>query len=146
MRRFNIVVNDYYFTSSIILEEAKWYVFCLENISNFICDYFPKISLPKIKITVDNEKTNLKEYYGTFGDLFHVFIHIPIIDWCYKKIKINWIHFPYEELKKLYPDSFDFEDDIDDDFEDDIIKNKEKSEKLGEEFMLKYNEFSKFYK
>jgi hypothetical protein len=143
MRRWGIGYNNYYFTSSIHLEEAPWYVFMLETTIQNICHYFPRIPLPKIKIIRDNEKTNLREYYGTTGDLFHVYICEPIFGWCWNKIKENSFNFPYLTLKEQYPDSFEDEDLWDEDQLDEVKENEEYSKMIGDEFNIVYKKLSK---
>jgi hypothetical protein len=143
MRKWSVGTNDYYFTSSIYLEEAPWYIFTLDIIIPWICDYFPRIPLPKINIIRDGEKTNLKEYYGTARDLFHCFVCSKITNWCFKKTKTQIISFPYEKLMKIFPEEFKNNDD-DDIYNDEDEKrtrnlNYEYSKKIGKEFMISYN-------
>lgn len=145
MRKWYIGYNNYYFTSSIHLEEAPWYVFTLDLLIPLICDYFPPIPLPKINIIRDGEKTNLREYYGTTRDLFHLFICSKITDWCWNKTKKQFISFPYEKLNKMFPEDFkDYSDFDDDEKEKQIIEqNKIYSENVGKRFEVEYNNLCK---
>ena len=140
MRRWSIGTNDYYFTSSIYLQEAPWQIFAIERIMDFICHYFPRIPLPEIKIIRHSEKYTLRSYYGTTGDLFHVYVHDPVFQWCCRKIKEESIHFPFEELKKLFPNDFTYNVYTEAEAEEEEVKeNKECSDKIGKEFIKSYN-------
>lgn len=104
LRKWSIAHNNMFFTATLILEEAPWYVYMIDSIFNFLCHYFPNIPLPKIKIKVDGEKYTMREYYGTTGDLFHLYIHDPIIHWFYKRIKETHVHLPYQYLQTNFPE------------------------------------------
>jgi len=142
MRQWSIGTNDYYYTGSIWLEEAPWYIFALGSFIQWICYFFPRIPLPKIKIIREGEETNLKDWYGTTGDLFHCFICDPIFGWCWGKIKSTYIEFPYLKLKEEFPEMFKDENNIwDDQSEEEKLvreKNSEYSKKVGEEFNIYY--------
>lgn len=145
MRRWFIGTNNFYFVGSIYLEEAPWYIFALESGILKICDYFPRIPLPKIKIVRENEKTTLREWYGSTHDLFHIFICSPITDWCYKKIEIKSFSIPYEMIKEKFPKEIDNLDiPFDDDFEKNLIEeNKKYSELIGSYFKEAYIKLKK---
>lgn len=136
MRRWSIGINNYYFTGSIYLEEAPWYIFSLEDFIMKVCDIIPRMPLPNIKIKIDGEEWTMKSYYGTFRDLFHVFICSKITIWCFSKIKTNEFKFPYFKLKEKYPEFF-IENDYKD--EDKELKENEKISKNIEK------EFDKIY-
>jgi hypothetical protein len=143
MRRWSVGINNYYFTSCIYLDEAPWYVFALENTIQQICSYFPSISLPKIKITMDGEETTLKEWYGSTSDLFHIFICAPISEWCFKKTETKYFQFPYEFLKERFPEDFKGLEDYwteSDNFDEkkELKENEEYSKKIGEVFNEAY--------
>ena len=106
MRRWSIGINDYYFTASIWLEDAPWYIFVIEYVIQFICNCIPRIPLPRIKIIRGNKETTLKDWYGTTEDLFHAFICGPVVEWCYKKINMESVDCPYYFLKKKFPKDF----------------------------------------
>ena len=137
MIRWNIVTNDYFFTSSVILEKAPWYIFTIEFCIQWICYFIPQIPLPRVKIKINNEETNLKDYYGTVADLFHIYICSPITQWCFRKIKSDSIYFPYKELERMFPEKFKSEKELL--FtEEETKENKEYSEIIGEEFLAAY--------
>lgn len=62
MTRWGIGTNNYHFTSSIILEEAPWYIFAIEFCIQWICHFMPPIPLPKIKIKIDGEIEKLTSF------------------------------------------------------------------------------------
>ena len=142
MKRWGIGINNYYFTSAIYLEEAPWYVFALESAVTNICHYFPRIPFPKIKIIIDGEETNLKDYYGSTRDLFHIYICIPVTNWCFRKIKSTNFDFPYLTLKENFPESFkfleDYKNDADEEEKQKLKENEERSKLIGGEFNLVY--------
>ena len=144
MKRWTIGTNNYYFTSSIVLEEAPWYIFMIGSSIQQICSWFPRISLPKIKIIRDNEETNLEEYYGTISDVFHIYICEPIFSWSYDKIKSTYIEFPYLMLKEKFPDIFnEYKTEFYDEDKDHLKENSEYSKKIGEEFKVVYDKLGK---
>lgn len=143
MKRWFIAHNDYYFTASIHLEEAPWYIFALDNSIPYICDYIPRIPLPKIKIIKDGEKTNLKDYYGTIQDLFHVYICEHISNWCWNKTKIKSFNFPYFKLNNEFPELFEEDHYYDSDEYD--KENEKYSKKLCEEFEEVYEKLEGMY-
>ena len=140
MKRWSIGINNFYYTSSIILDEAPWYVFALENFVQEICSWIPEITLPKIKITREGEKTNLRVWYGNTESLFHCFICEPITQWCFKKTKSNMFEFPYMLLKEKYPDIFKDLEYVgkDKDVKENTDANLEYSKSVGEEFNKSY--------
>lgn len=142
MRKWSTGTNDYYFTSSIFLEEAPWYVFFIETSIMWICHILiPRIPLPNfIKIIRDNEEYTLRSYYGTTADLFHCYVCYPISGWCWKKIKHYNISFPYKMLAEMIPEVLDDEDmdDIDLDEKFILADNKRYSDLVGEEFKEVY--------
>ena len=145
MKNWTIGVNQFYFDSAIYLEEAPWYIFLLRNLIPFICNLIPRIPLPKIKIKIkedgsEPEETNLQEYYGTTWDLFHNFICVPLTGWCFDNIIYKSFSFPYDMLKKEYPEYFK---DIDN-YEDDEEYKKESEENLEYSKYVE-GEFKKVY-
>jgi len=148
MRRWCIGTNNYYFTSSIYLEEAPWYIFVIETGIQNICSWIPNIPLPKFKIIRDGEKTDLKEYYGSIHDLFHIFICDPLFQWSYKKIKIIPIELPYLFLRKIIPDEFDDTSEYSEDEEEVRIvrENFEYSSSINDEFNEVYHKLENIFK
>ena len=155
MKRWSIGTNNYYFTSSIYLDEAPWYIFFLEEAIQWICHYTPRIPLPRfIKIQREGYEYSLRDWYGTTADLFHVYICTPVFNWCWDKTKKNDIEFPYEMIKEMFPEKFNEEDEYridkdDDDYEEeleDFCDNKVYSEHVGMAFKVIYNDLENIYK
>ena len=146
MRRWSTGTNNYYFTGSIFLEEAPWYIFFIESLIMNICHWIPRIPLPKIKIIREGEEYNLRSWYGTTGDLFHSYVCSKVSEWCWNKTKNYNINFPYEMLRELIPASEDpnpyFTDEDD---KEDLKKNLEYSKSVGKEFRTVYNKLDKIY-
>jgi hypothetical protein len=148
MKRWGVGVNNYYFTGSIILEEAPWYIFLIEYSIHFICHWIPRIPLSKhIKIIREGEEYTLRDYYGTTGDLFHIYICSPIFEWCWNRIKWQTISFPYTMLKEQFPDRFEDENeyldkDSDEEEKKNVKDNLEYSTKIGDEFKIVYDKLS----
>ncbi len=137
MTRWGIGINNFWFTGSVILEEAPWYIFIIESCISWICHFIPPIPLPKIKIKIDGEVTNLYDYYGTTADLFHVFVCDPIQQWCFRKIKNDWIHFPYFLLEQKFPEKFKDDHTF---TEEEVADNKIRSKIICDEFELAYKD------
>jgi len=147
MKLWSIGSNNIYFTSSIFLEEAPWYIFGLQILIQCICSFIPNIPLPKIKIIRENEETNLRVWYGSISSLFHIFICEPISNWCYDKIETKSIEFPYFLLKEKFPESFkDTEEYFNDEDSDRIKANFEHSKQIGEQFEVVYKKIKNIFK
>lgn len=109
MKFWTYAANSYYKTASYILEEGPWYSFVIESLIETICESLMVIPIPfgsNIKIKrdfLDNgeyETYTLKEWYGSLGDIFHVYICSPISEFCYKKRQETHLNTDYEQLKK----------------------------------------------
>lgn len=155
IRRWYVGFNDYWFTSSIFLEEMPLGFYIIEWIVNNICWVIPCIKLPKIKFKLKNKDdwdftdnndgwTDLYSYYGDLSQLCYVFMLIPLQDFIYKHINVKSIDLPFnfmlEEFPNEYPNELFFND-----FENDQIKkHREISNNIDKEFRkiyskLKYN-------
>jgi len=109
MKTWTYAANSYYKTASYILEEGPCWSFALETVIQNICTALSLFPIPfgsKIKVEQDffdngvYETYTLKEWYGTLGDLFHVFVCIPVTDFCYKNRQDVCIKTDYAQLKK----------------------------------------------
>jgi len=111
MRTWSYGINSYKKKGHISLDEAPWYIFFLDTIVTFICDKIPEIPLPRIPFRLNedemrdnngNEFTNWREWFGDWSQLFHVFVHMPVFDFCWKHTDSKCIPVPYGKLKKLF--------------------------------------------
>ena len=76
-----------------------------DEILSRICDLLMYIPLPNYgRIIDEGEFYTIKEYYGTVGDLFHVFVHDPVFQWHWnhKKKKEIIVEVGYDRLKELF--------------------------------------------
>lgn len=114
MRRLGYGINSYLKTASIYVDYAPAWIFGLNDISDFLCSIIPPIPLPPIPIRLfdkesiefnDGDKwTTLKDWCGTLRDLVHLFIHTPIIEYCWRKIDGRVIAIDYSEARKVFYD------------------------------------------
>lgn len=106
MKRWHYATNSYYKTASIMLEEAPAWVFILEDTVMWICDKLPDIKIPfltKIKITRDNEKYDVAEYYGdTVNQMFHCLVCMPVVSFCWSRIETKSIEMGWDKCKELF--------------------------------------------
>ena len=105
MVKFSYAINSYLKTASIIVEYANPLVLALNKVITFICGYLiPAIPLPSIKIERDCEKTTLREYYGDLQQVFHIFVHCPVFEWCCRKTDTRFIEISYNEARGAFRD------------------------------------------
>jgi len=112
MKTWSYGINSIYKKASIYLEEASWWVFALDRIIEFLCDFIPPVPFPKIKMRLkdrediefngDSEWTTWREWYGDLSQLFHCFVHMPIFDFCQKRIKCKSVEINYDNAKKIF--------------------------------------------
>lgn len=111
MRNWEYGINNYYKTATVYLETAPWHIFAIRRLSEFLCDIFPPIPMPNIKIRLkdkdsielnESEYTTIKEWHGDFQQLFHIYIHMPIFNFCNDRIETKDIEIDYYKLKKLF--------------------------------------------
>ena len=106
MKRWSNGTNSCYKTSSILLEEAPAYIFILEDSISWVCDKLPHIKIPflnRIKITRDNEKYDVAEYYGdTPHQIFHCLICVPVTGFCWDRINIKSVPIEWDKCKELF--------------------------------------------
>ena len=154
MRRWYIGFNNYWFTSSIFLEEIPVVLCFLEWLSGLICYFIPSIKLPRIKfklkdkndwdlINNGNGYTDLREWYGDLNQLWHAFVCIPICDLVNKYSKIETIDLPFNFAKEKFPKEY-----IDTDYDEDDIdanENRDVVNKLDKEFKNVYNKLNYDY-
>ena len=104
-------INCYHKTASIYVDYAPFWVFWLDDISGFLCNIIPHIPLPPIPIRLFNKDTiefNDGEKWTTLkGDLsglFHIFIHCPILYYCFRKTDGRTIAVGFNKLRKAFYD------------------------------------------
>ena len=105
-------VNSIYKQVSIYLEEASWWVFVVDKIVESLCDLIPSLPLPNIKMRLHNkediecnggsELTTLRDWYGDLSQVFHRFIHMPVFDFCQKRIECKQFEVDYYEAIKIF--------------------------------------------
>ena len=107
MRYWIYSINSYYKTATITLEEFPLWLWLLERISGFVCDVINnfEIPLPDVKVPLRRKNhftwVSLKKNFGTFGDFFHLGIHLPIFYFCEKRKKKWFFDYDYEKLKDM---------------------------------------------
>jgi len=112
MKRWRYAINSYHKTATIFCGVASFHIFWLENFASTICAYLiPAVPFPKIPLKLKNDEiedndgkrwTTWKDWYGSLDQWFHVYVHMPIFDFCYKYIKSYSIKVPYHKLKKSF--------------------------------------------
>ncbi|MBU4374550.1 MAG: hypothetical protein KJ714_08990 [Euryarchaeota archaeon] len=112
MKTWSYGINSLYKTASIDLRTGPWWVFTLERTAELCCDMIPSIPLPDakkrlrdqedIELNGGNPWTTRKAWYGDLSQLFHCFVHVPIFDFCQKRIKCKFIELDYDKVKKMF--------------------------------------------
>ncbi|MFH1293076.1 MAG: hypothetical protein ABIJ44_02985 [Pseudomonadota bacterium] len=112
MNTWSYGINSLYKTASIDLRIGPWWVFALERTVELCCDMIPSIPLPdtkkrlkdqeNIELNGCNSWTTWKEWYGDLSQLFHCFVHVPIFDFCQKRIKCKFIELDYDKVKEMF--------------------------------------------
>lgn len=98
-------INSLYETGHISLEEGPWWAFAIEQLSLFICDHFPRIALPAVPMTTkDGERTTWQEWYGTLGDLWHLYVDEPVWFWARSKFSETLVELPYNDIRAMFYD------------------------------------------
>lgn len=112
MKSWSYGINSLYKQASIYLEQAPLCVFAAERVAEFLCDLMPPIPLPNIKkrlkhradidINGGEEWTTWQEWYGDLSQVFHCFVHVPIFDFCQKRIKGKVLEIDYQRAKDMF--------------------------------------------
>ena len=110
MRRWHYGANSYHKTSHITIDVAPWYIFAIDYLSTWVCDFvhkflaipFPNIGRVKIEWSKkDIEYCTWKEAWRDFASWYCCKIHMPVFNWCYnKKIDMYVIEVDYATLRK----------------------------------------------
>ena len=114
MRRLGYGINSYHKTVSIYVDYAPWWIFWIDDVFTFVCDIIPRIPLPPIPMRLFDEDsiefndgkkwTTIKSWCGTLRDLFHLFIHDPISEYCWHKTDGRTIAVNYNKARKAFYD------------------------------------------
>jgi hypothetical protein len=105
MRIIDYGINSYLKKCSLHIDFVPFWLVILENFFTFICAYLvPSIPLPKIKIIREDEKTTVKEYYGDLQQVFHLYVHNPIYEYCCRRTDSKSIELDYETARKVFYD------------------------------------------
>ena len=112
MKSWGYGINSVYKEANLYLEEAPWWVFATDRIAESLCDLIPPIPLPKRKRRLKNKEdiefnggsewTTLRDWYGDLSQVFHCFAHIPVFDFCQKRIKRKFIEISYDRAKEMF--------------------------------------------
>lgn len=112
MKSWGYGINSIYKKANIYLEKASWWVFLIDRIAEFLCDLIPPIPLPKIKMKLkdredielngESDCTTLRDWYGDLSQVFHCFVHMPIFDFCQKRIRYKYIEIDYSKAKEMF--------------------------------------------
>ena len=112
MKTWSYGINSLYKTASIDLRTGPWWVFALERTAELCCDMIPSIPMPdakkrlrdqvEIELNGGNPWTTWKEWYGDLSQLFHCFVHVPIFDFCQKRVKCKFIELDYDKVKEMF--------------------------------------------
>jgi len=112
MKSWSYGINSIYKKANIYLEEAPWWAFLIDRIAEFLCDLIPPIPLPKIKMRLKDrediefnggsEWTTLRDWYGHLSQVFHSFVHMPVFDFCQKRIKRKSMETDYNRAKEMF--------------------------------------------
>jgi hypothetical protein len=97
MKTWSYGINSLYRTASIDLQTGPWWAFVLERAVEWCCDLAPAIPLPKAKMKLRDPEdielngghpwTTWKEWYGDLSQLFHGFVHMPVFNFCQRRIR-----------------------------------------------------------
>jgi hypothetical protein len=112
MKTWSYGINSLYKTASIDLQTGPWWVFALGRTAELCCDLAPSIPLPgakkrlkdqeDIELNGGNPWTTWKEWYGDLSQLFHCFVHIPIFNFCERRIQSRNVELGYDKVKEMF--------------------------------------------
>jgi len=113
MNHWSYGINSHHHTASVYLEKAHWWVFALERLVDAVCGKFPEIRLPHIKMKLRDpddvemegkEYTYWDEWWGDTQQVFCVYVHHPVLHYCWRKTKTRDIEIDFERLKSMFYD------------------------------------------
>lgn len=84
----------------------------MEWVVEICCDMIPSIPLPDakkrlrdqedIELNGGNQWTTWKEWYGDFAQLFHCVVHVPIFNFCEKRIQSKVVNLDYDKAWEMF--------------------------------------------
>jgi hypothetical protein len=105
-------INSLYKTASIDLQAGPWWAFFLERMVEWCCDLVPDIPLPNVRLRLrdpedielndGHQVTTWKEWYGDLSQLFHCFVHIPVFNYCQRRIRSKILELDYDRAKEMF--------------------------------------------
>lgn len=84
----------------------------MERTAELCCDMVPSIPLPSAKKRLKDQEdiglnggnpwTTWKEWYGDFSQLFHCVVHVPIFNFCERRIQSRIVELGYDKAKEMF--------------------------------------------
>lgn len=84
----------------------------MDRLVEFLCDLIPSIPLPKIKMKLKDrediefnggdELTTLRDWYGDLSQVFHCFVHLPVFNFCQKRISCKSMEIDYNRARDMF--------------------------------------------
>lgn len=115
MRNWSYGINSIHRTAHILVEESSWWAFAIDRTIEWLCGIIPHIRFPKVKMRLKdaeeiefndgNEWTTLHNWYGDINQFFHLYVHMPVFDFCYSRIKCKSIEIDYDRAKEMFYES-----------------------------------------
>jgi len=146
MRNWYVGFNNWWFIGGIHLTKTPMILCFLEWLVSLVCYAMPSIPLPRIKFRLKNKDdwnliennrgwTDLKEWYGDIGQLWHLFVCIPVINLVGRHTKSVNIDLPYEFLKEKFPEEYtDYGSEYDEEENIERFKNKVIANNVNDQF------------
>ena len=112
MKTWSYGINSLHRTASLDLQTGPWWVYALEWAVGWCCDLAPSIPLPDAKMRLRDQGdielnsghpwTTWKEWYGDLSQLFHCFVHMPVFDFCQRRIQSRIVWLDYDKAKEMF--------------------------------------------
>ena len=112
MRRYSYGINSVHKTAHINIEFGKWYIFLFLDLIERFCFIIPPLPLPPLPLKLrdgdsiefnDGEQwTTLRNWCGDLRSTFCVMVHMPIVDYCYRKLKMKFVSIDYNKAKEIF--------------------------------------------
>jgi len=112
MKTWSYGINSLYRTAVIDLRTGPWWAFALERASEGCCDLTPVPPLPNIKLKLRDSDdielngglpwTTWRQWYGDLSQLFHIFVSVPVFNFCQSRIRCKMVESDYDKLKEMF--------------------------------------------